>query len=209
MFDAYHMKGCVIDIEHQSLLYDVPEIGLVTCAHFTDDLTLLNICDNNKIYLFDIKLKDFHIWTKKTLKKLPLNYLSRFNRIYGCVQLGEHEVMLYSHYSMIYIDFSAEVPSSCKIDNTKHRVICSNQSNEGWIAAIKDHQRECTSLCTVTKGPERKLSTINSNFSIIGAYSGIIGVQLIGQSKIQIVETRWAAIVSKFPGVASYKKYGN
>ena len=103
---------------------------------------------------------------------------------------------------MIYVDLEAEIPNSCKIDNVKHRVAC----EDGWAEAIKDHQRN--SLCANGEKAERKLSTVNSNFSIVGAYSGIMCMAL-SAGRLLVAESRWSQITSRFPGVAVSKMYGN
>ena len=60
--------------------------------------------DTNKVVVFDTINRKLHQWTVDNLSKLPQNWLTRYNRILGIVQLSTHKFVLWTNYTYAVLD---------------------------------------------------------------------------------------------------------
>jgi hypothetical protein len=71
----------------------------------TSDMDKLVIAyDSNKILVLDTINRKLHQWSLDNINKLPENYLRRYNRILGIVQLTTHKYILWSNYTYCVLD---------------------------------------------------------------------------------------------------------
>lgn len=66
--------------------------------------------DTNKVVVFDTINRRMHQWTVDNLTKLPKNFLSRYNRIIGVVQLSTHKYILWTNYTYAVLDLQLDLP---------------------------------------------------------------------------------------------------
>ena len=66
--------------------------------------------DTNKVVVFDTINRRMHQWTVDNLNKLPKNFLSRYNRIIGVVQLSTSKYILWTNYTYAVLDLQLELP---------------------------------------------------------------------------------------------------
>ena len=79
-----------IDLKTSSISWVLPVISNELPLACVSDLDKLVVAyDSNRVAVFDLNNKRLHDWTKQNLEKFPSNYLTRFNRIVGIVQLSD------------------------------------------------------------------------------------------------------------------------
>lgn len=67
--------------------------------------------DTNKVVVFDTTNRKLHQWTLDNLSKLPQNWLTRYNRILGIVQLSTHKFVLWTNYTYAVLDLQLDLPT--------------------------------------------------------------------------------------------------
>ena len=66
--------------------------------------------NSNKLCVFDLNQKQLHEWSKKNLMNFPANFLQRYNRIQGILQLSTNKYLVLSHYTQIPLDLTQNLP---------------------------------------------------------------------------------------------------
>jgi len=57
---------------------------------FASDIDKLLVgYDSNRVAIFDLLNRQIHPWTNENLNKLPRNFLNRYNKFTGAIQLSE------------------------------------------------------------------------------------------------------------------------
>lgn len=81
----------------------------ITTIRFLSKDRLIVVYSSNKFLIHDV--------TTQKIKEIayPENYLTRFNRVYGCVELSANKFLLYTHYTTILVNLDKEVPAQAQI----------------------------------------------------------------------------------------------
>lgn len=60
--------------------------------------------DSNRIVVYDTINRKLHQWSLDNMQRMPLNYLRRYNRILGMVQLSTNKFLLWTNYTYSVLD---------------------------------------------------------------------------------------------------------
>lgn len=164
---------------------------------------LLVAYSNNKFHLHNTS-------TNQLVKEVanirwPQNYLNRYNRIYGVVQLTDSQFILYTHFTIIRIDLEQEVPeSSLILDDHPHEV------GDSWGERIKELQSGYLAKALgnqVTDQTQQK-PKFEGNFTISNRFKGILAMKKVGEELV-VVENVWKHLIKRMEDPLKIKKFGN
>ncbi len=83
---------------------------------FSSDVDKLLVgYDSNRLAIFDLLNRQVHPWTNKNLNAMPKNFLNRYNKFVGAIQLNEHKYILYTSYTFCVLDLTAMVPEAVEM----------------------------------------------------------------------------------------------
>ena len=75
---------------------------------FASDMDKLLVgYDSNHIALFDLLNKQVHPWTTANTSRLPRNFLNRYNKFAGVLQITDQKYLLYTSYTFCVLDLAA------------------------------------------------------------------------------------------------------
>ena len=155
-----------------------------TCFKFKiNSDCIVIVYENNRFVVYNWRNKNITKWTRENLRKFPINYLQKKNKIIGiiCDPIHDSKLILYSNYYLIQIHLNEPIPKSS-------------------ITVWQDN--------TVHNSNEKKDDKINENFKISYRKNPIIHFQAIKDKKLLCIETNWKDLVHKLPGALNAKKYG-
>lgn len=99
----------VIDLaEKDSLYWRLPSLNnLGAPIVFASDFDKLLVgYDSNHVAVFDLLNKQIHPWTQQNLSRLPRNFLNRYNKFAGAIQISDQKFLLYTSYTFCTLDLS-------------------------------------------------------------------------------------------------------
>ena len=99
----------VIDLgEKDSLYWRLPALAnLGSPLVFSSDMDKLLIgYDSNHIAIFDLLNRQIHPWTTQNLARMPQNFLNRYNKFAGVIQLSDQKYLLYTSYTFCVLDLA-------------------------------------------------------------------------------------------------------
>jgi len=80
---------------------------------FASDMDKLLVgYDSNHIALFDLLNRQVHPWTTENTNSLPRNFLNRYNKFAGALQITDSKYLLYTSYTFCVLDLNSQVPNS-------------------------------------------------------------------------------------------------
>ena len=83
---------------------------------FASDMDKLLVgYDSNQIAVFDLLNKQIHPWTQSNLNSLPRNFLNRYNKFAGVIQLSDSKYLLYTSYTFCTLDLAQQVPAQVEM----------------------------------------------------------------------------------------------
>ena len=83
---------------------------------FASDMDKLLVgYDSNHIAVFDLLNRQIHEWTSSNLMRLPKNFLSRYNKFAGAMQLSDTKYLLYTSYTFCTVDLQQPVPETAEM----------------------------------------------------------------------------------------------
>lgn len=95
--------------------------------------------DSNKIMLYDLLNKKIHSWSQKYSDRIPQNFLSRYNRMIGIVQISSAKYILYTNYTYCILDLNEGVPEEVEIiqnhpgKSTSEKGLNAGSGTENWF----------------------------------------------------------------------------
>jgi len=100
-----------------SLYWRLPSLtNLGTPVVFASDMDKLLVgYDSNNIALFDLLNKQVHPWTSQNSNQLPRNFLNRYNKFAGAIQITDQKYLLYTSYTFCVLDLEATVPEAVEM----------------------------------------------------------------------------------------------
>ena len=108
----FSVVDLVAEASADSLYWRLPALSnLGTPIVFASDMDKLLVgYDSNHIAVFDLLNKQVHPWTSENASKLPRNFLSRYNKFTGAIQVSDQKYLLYTSYTFCVLDLTAAVP---------------------------------------------------------------------------------------------------
>lgn len=103
----------VIDLAAKNEIYwHLPVMGDVGYPLvFASDMDKLLVgYDSNHVAVYDLLNKQIHPWTDRNLTRMPKNFLSRYNKFAGAIQISEDKYLLYTSYTFCTLDLTQELP---------------------------------------------------------------------------------------------------
>ena len=83
---------------------------------FASDMDKLLVgYDSNRVAVFDLLNRQIHPWTNKNLNAMPKNFLSRYNKFAGVIQLNDDKYILYTSYTFCVLELSAMMPEAVEM----------------------------------------------------------------------------------------------
>jgi hypothetical protein len=100
---------------------------------------LLVVYDTNQIVVFDTINRKLHEWSIENMNKLPANYLRRYNRVIGVVQLSSTKFILWTNYTYAVLDLKLELPAESQIldDHPNNSLQAKHLEADGWFDMLK------------------------------------------------------------------------
>lgn len=176
---------------------------------------LLAVYDTNKFLIHDLTKNCLTDFSKKNLKKFPRNFLSQFNRIYECVELTETQLLLYTHFTTIFVDLKAKVPEFSSIAKEKNQKMSkAEKANLGWNEAISFHHKKYLSLLPHKNFENSKIPNQNEeggqseNFKIYHAFKSIMHMKKLDDDSLLVMENSWKNLIKRLPNVIKIKRFG-
>jgi len=108
----------VIDLSQSNTLYwRLPSLANQgTPLVFASDMDKLMVgYDTNHIAIFDLLNRQIHPWTSTNFERLPRNFLSRYNKFAGAIQVSESKYLLYTNYTFCTLDLESSVPAQVEL----------------------------------------------------------------------------------------------
>ena len=172
---------------------------------------LLVCYDSNKFLIHDLDKKSLTKFSKQNLKKFPINYLTRYNRIYGCFELSESKFVLYTHFNYILIDTESKVPEYCKIIPSIQPK--SDTKTMDWNKTVSYYHKKYISALQnsyIKPNIEDAKDNTSDNFKIDSRFKGILYMGKINTQSDQliVIENLWKNLVDKLPDVLKVHKFG-
>lgn len=177
---------------------------------FASDMDKLLIgYDSNHVAVFDLLNRQIHEWTSSNLMRLPKNFLSRYNKFAGALQLSDTKYMLYTSYTYCTIDLREPVPETAEmIQNHPSRTAEGKQFQaQSWFDNLKLSQSkyltEQPSAVEQASTSAETQSSTSSNMSINNKFKGILLMDLSTSNKgakplLRVFEHSWQQAISNF-----------
>lgn len=95
----------------QQLYWQLPQLQVGRPLALHQDMDKLVIAyDSNRIAVLDTINRRLHQWSLDNMQRLPANFLRRYNRIVGVVQLSTHKYLLWTNYTYSVLDLQLDMP---------------------------------------------------------------------------------------------------
>ena len=123
------------------------------------------------------------------MNRLPRNFLNRYNKYAGVIQLSDLKYLLYTTYTFCVLDLSAEVPESVEMVQNhptrttegKHLVA------ETWFDNLKLSQAKY--LTANDRGETQAAGSGQANLAINNRFKGILQMEYVaGEKKLRVIE---------------------
>lgn len=180
---------------------------------FTQILThnrLLVCYDSNKFLIHNMSTNNLVQFSKSILKSFPVNYLSRYNRIYGCLEVNQNKLLLYTHYTYIKVDMEIGVPEFSKIGSKDSEKKDTRVMN--WTQTVTHFHQKYMEKISGSKnnktGKEEANPDKEENFKIENKFKGIMFMGKVPDGSMLVIENLWKNLVDKLPGVLKVHKFG-
>jgi hypothetical protein len=181
--------------------------------------------------IHDLNKKALTKFSKSVIKKFPINYLTRYNRIYGMLELDESRFLLYTHFNHIMVDTEQKVPEYSKvISNAEPK---SDTRTMNWNETLSHYHSKYMSAIQNSEGNTHQASDDTkkemNNFRIDNRFKGIMHMGLVPESvssktgsgkkkhsdasssskvTLLVVENLWKNLADRLPGVLKVHKFG-
>jgi hypothetical protein len=166
---------------------------------------LLVVYDTNQIVVFDTINRKLHEWSIENMNKLPANYLRRYNRVIGVVQLSSTKFILWTNYTYAVLDLKLELPAESQIldDHPNNSLQAKHLEADGWFDMLKLTQSK------YLKPQQQQTTGVNEstdNLTISNKLKGILAMTY-ERGTIRVVENPWKQSVAEMPGAFVTKKF--
>ena len=169
--------------------------------------------DSNRIAVFDLVNKQIHPWTNKNLNRLPRNFLNRYNKFAGALQVSEQKFLLYTSYTFCVLDLAAVIPEAVEqVQNHPTRTLEGKQFNaQSWMDNLKLSQAKHLTPSQQTSGAAPEKGQKQDNLAINNRFKGVLLMDLDpATNKLQVIEHQWKAAIANFQsGAFVHKKFGH
>jgi len=185
----------------------------VTLMQFLSNSRLLVCYDSNKFLIHDIESKSLTKFSKQNLKNFPINFLNQYNRIYGCIELSDSMILLYSHFTYIKIDLTCKMPEQCRLiqnhpSKTDTRVM-------NWNEASTHHHKKYMALLphrgqggNYTQSEEATQGDKKGEWNIENKFKGIMYMGRLQDGTLVVVENLWKNLLTRLPQVLQVDRFG-
>lgn len=105
LFSVFDVK------DKKSFFWNLPKMDRARPLCISSDLEKMVVCyDSNLVTVFDLLNRTLHDWSRQNGSKFPANFLNRYNRFTGAVQVSTNKYILYTNYTYTVVNLDLPVP---------------------------------------------------------------------------------------------------
>lgn len=198
---SIHVFDCENSAQ-ENALETIPD--LMTGEHYTcfkfgmNPDQLIIVYESNKFVAYHWKEKVLTKWSRENQKRLPANFLKKYNKIVGivCNPQNPSQIILYTNYYYIRVHFTEPVPR-------RSEVIKPGDELKKPKEKIQEEKPEVEGEKT-----KKKNKGEFTNFQIVYRKNPILQFEMLKDGKMLCLETSWKDFTATLPGAVNAKKYG-
>lgn len=130
----------IYNLLSSALYWQLPQVVKGLALSLCSDMDkLLVVYDTNQIVVFDTINRKLNEWSIENMNKLPANYLRRYNRVIGVVQLSSTKFILWTNYTYAVLDLKLDLPAESQIlaDHPNNSLQAKHLEADGWFDTLK------------------------------------------------------------------------
>ena len=192
----------------ESALETIPDLmtgEYYTCFKFgMNPDQLIIVYESNKFVAYHWKEKVLTKWSRENQKRLPVNFLKKYNKIVGivCNPQNASQIILYTNYYYIRVHFGEPVPRRSEVVKPGDEL---KKKREPSKEKIQEENNEVQGEKTKKKN---KGDGHYTNFQIVYRKNPILQFEMLKDGKMLCLETSWKDFTATLPGAVNAKKYG-